>query len=342
MGAFTSERVKQTAPKGWLPLSHAEAIQSLNNLRLDALCDRDEETLEEAGRIFGINKLYTDYRWLIEETRPDILSIATRTPGRCEIIEFAANHGVKGIHAEKPISRSIGEFKTAARALKNNDVKLTYGATRRNMEVFRRAKQIALGGEIGDIVQISADFGRTLLMWNHPHSVDLLLYFADCKKVDFIQAYCPVTAFNEKENLLDEDPIIEYAYVHFSNGIGGIISSAGGMNVCIAGDKGTITVAADGSWISIHKKGSGGGPYFLNRRKLDIEASRSGTQAAFDELISAVSLDEPLSLGLDEIECGQLILLGFVLSALRGGRRVSLSEIPDDFTVTGRFGEMFA
>ena len=40
------------------------------------------------------------------------------------------------------------------------------------------ARDIVVSGEIGDMVEICIEHGRTMLLWNHPHSVDLLIFFA--------------------------------------------------------------------------------------------------------------------------------------------------------------------
>jgi len=342
MGACTSDRLRQTAPIGWLPLSHAEVIKSNKNLELIALCDVDEDRLCWASAMYGVEKCYTDYKSMILETKPDILSIATRTAGRSEIIEFAAEHGVKGIHAEKPLSRNMADCNRALDAVAKNGVELTYGTTRRFMDVYRRAKEIVNSGEIGELVEISIEHGRTMLMWNHPHSVDLLLFFSDCLNVDYVQATCAINSSSIKDNLVDDDPITENAFVKFGNGVNGVITSAFGLNTRIAGTLGSLTVVADGSWIEIHKKTCEASPYHLHVEKLEIAPEMSGTQRAFYELEAAVREDKELSIHLEEIAISQQILFCFVLSSLRDGIRLRLSDLDDDFTITGRFGSLYA
>jgi predicted dehydrogenase len=342
IGANTPKKFRENAPKGWIPISHAEAIKSNKHLNLIALCDINEERLLEASKKYKVDRIYTDYKSLILEIKPDILSIATRTADRCNIIEFASEQGIKGIHAEKPLSRNMEECNRALNAVKRNGVKLTYGTTRRFMDIYRKAKMLINSGEIGDIIQISIENGRTTLMWNHPHSVDLLLFFSNCLEVEYVQANCIIDFSSIKGNLIDDDPIIENAFVKFKNGVSGLITSLSGMNTRISGTLGTLTIFADGSWIEIHKKKVNNVPYHLKIKTIHPKSKMSGTQQAFNELEHAVKEGKELSIKSEEIALAQKILFSFALSSIMGGRRITLSELDDYFTITGRFGSMYA
>lgn len=343
MGAKTPERVRQSVPKGWLPLSHAEAIKSIKELELIALCDKDPERLSWAAQSYNVANSYEDYESLIIETKPDIVSIATRTAERCDIIKFAAENGVKGIHAEKPISRNVADCRRALEAVVDNKVKFSYGTYRRYMEIYRKAKELINAGEIGQLSEICIEHGKTMLLWNHPHSVDLILYYSECLDVDFLQAFCEVKDPARNSSIVDDDPVVEYAFIKFANGVNGIISSASGLNTRLAGTEGAITIIADGSWLEIRKKKSAQTPYHLRVHKLLVDSELSGTQRAFLELILAISGNEKqLSITTDEIVVSQRILLGLALSSIQDSRKIVLHQVDELFTVTGKFGSYYA
>ena len=109
MGAEPSKRLEDVLPDGWLPISHAEAMISTPGIELVALCDADAEKVERFKKHYSILNGYTDYKKMIDEIKPDFLSVATRTSVRKEIIEYAANNGVKAIYAEKPLCNSLTE-----------------------------------------------------------------------------------------------------------------------------------------------------------------------------------------------------------------------------------------
>jgi predicted dehydrogenase len=341
MGARTDERVRDTLPQGWLPLSHAEAIGSIDDLELVALCDTNEESLEWACQRYNVKAQFTDYKELIAQVKPDILTIATRTAGRCDIIEFAAENGVRGIHAEKPLSTNMADCKRALSAVEKNGVKLTYGTIRRFMEVYLKARDFVASGEIGDLVEICIEHGRTMLLWNHPHSVDLLIFFARCVEVDYLQASCAIKEGAIDGNLVDDDPILENAFVKFSNGINGVITSSAGLNIRLSGTTGTLVVMADGSWIEVHRKKDQRSPYNTLVQQIEIRPSTSGTQKVFQELTDALKVSGELSIRPEEIAISQSILLSFALSSILGGSKLAINELPTDFTVTGRFGSLY-
>jgi predicted dehydrogenase len=343
MGARTSDSVRQSVPKGWLPLSHAEAIKSNDELELIALCDTDPERVSWAAESYNVSKRYQDYKSLIREMKPDIVSIATRTEMRCEIIRFAAENGVKAIHSEKPISRNISDCSKALKAVADNNVKFSYGTYRRYMDTYRKAKDLIRCGEIGQLSEICIEHGKTMLLWNHPHSVDLLLFFSDCLDVDFVQAYCDIKASEYSPSFLDDDPILEYAFVKFNNGVNGIVTSASGLNTRLSGTDGTILIVGDGTWLEIRKKTTDQTPYYLGVDKLLVESELSGTQRAFAELISAVRGDnDKLSITAEEIAAGQRILLSFAQSSISNGQKICPHQLDESFTVTGKFGDYYA
>lgn len=343
MGAKTPERVRQSVPKGWLPLSHAEAIKSITELELIAVCDTDPERLSWAAQTYSVANSYEDYKSLILEAKPDIVSIATRTNERCDIIRFAAENGVKGIHAEKPISCNMADCRRALEAVSANDVKFSYGTYRRYMDIYRRAKELVRAGEIGELLEICIEHGKTMLLWNHPHSVDLILYYSECLDVDFLQAFCQVNDPAHNSSIVDDDPVVEYGFIKFTNGVNGIISSASGLNTRLAGTEGTLTIIADGSWLEMRKKDSDQTPYHLSVDKIPVDSESSGTQRAFLELISAISGNEKqLSITTDEILVSQRILLSLVVSSIKGSRKIDPLQIEESFTVTGKFGSHYA
>ena len=222
IGAFTRPELRDSLPAGWLPLSHAEAIRAIPGYELAALCDVDAQLLDKAVAAHEVAHAFGDYREMVRIVQPDVISIATRTAGRCDVIEYVARHGVRGVHVEKPISTNIGDCRRALTALRLNKTQITYGALRRFMDVYREARAMVKAGEIGELIQIEAQMGRTLLLWNYPHSVDLLLFFAGTAQVEYVWANCAIQeGAVQSADLVDDDPLVEHAVIRFANGVTG-------------------------------------------------------------------------------------------------------------------------
>lgn len=343
IGTITGDVVRKRLPRGWVPLSHAEAVVACEGVDLAAFCDVDPERVARAAEAYGVGGCYTDYRAMIVEVRPDIITIATRTEGRADIVVDAAALGVRGMHIEKPLARSMAECNRALEALKIHGVHITYGTTRRHMEIYRQAKAMVDGGEIGDLEEVVVEIGPNLLLWNHPHSTDMLLYFAGSAQVDSVQATCRIERVSENRMMVDDDPHIDNAFYRFGNGVKGLITLGRGMNFRMTGSKGQLTVYADGSGIEIRTNRKGNNPYLLDRTDLSSTAEESGTQAAIAEIRDAILFGsrEP-TIRFEEVRTGLRMLLGAVWSSLQDGRITNLDEVPEEFTVTGRFGNLYA
>lgn len=342
IGAHTRDRLRETMPAGWIPLSHVEAMRSESRLKLVAVCDADAARAEATAREFDVAGCYTDHGLLLSEVKPDILSIATRTGGRCDIIRDAAENGVRGLHSEKPLGRSLGECRGAIRAVEAHGVHLTYGTTRRFMEAFRTAREMAEDGRIGEVRQVSVELGRTNLMWNHPHSFDVLIFLAGCDEVEYCQGSCAIDMVSVTEEGVDSDPILEFGFAKFANGVNGLVTCGSGNNFRIDGTRGKITVAADGRSVEWSLKKFDDRPYLTKMDPVISNPAQSGTERAFADLAGAVLEGEPMSITTKEIELGCALTFGMVYSSLHGGKRVAVKDLPEAFAVTGRQGELYA
>jgi len=340
MGAFTDKSMKRYSPPGWNPLSHVDALVSLRRYySLKALCDADENKLIKAGKKYGVDNLSTDYETIIRRIRPDVVSIATRTDIRNEIMAFAIKLGVKGIHGEKPFAQSIKEAKKMIGLFKKHHIQFTFGTYRRYHGIYRAAKKMLQSGEIGNIVQINVEHGRSTLMWTHPHSIDLCLYFSDCEEIATVQGNCIISKFDKANNTIIDDPVVLGGMIRFSNGIIGVIGTGGGMNTRIHGEKGILTISANGSKIVIEKKGKGGSPYFTKTKTIQsTKPMKSGTQNALLELYSAVTRN--FETHYDSIVQNQKILMALAYSSLMGGRIIDCRAVPEDFRILGKFGNL--
>lgn len=341
MGTNFSRTGREMLPPGWAPASHAEAVLKIPGLELTAVCDPDPLRLADAiARFPGVTG-YADPESLFRQQCPDIVTIATRTPQRRELIFLAAKHGVKALHIEKPLARNLTECGDILNEIEARDIKLSYGTTRRYMGVYREAGKLVRNGAIGELRHIAIEHGRDLLLWGHPHSIDLLLFFSDCNKIDYVQGNLHIDPVDVRGSIVDSDPVLESASIRFGNGIIGTITQSGGLNVRLTGTEGTLAVLADGTEIELRRRGQGSA-YFLEKVVSEITSANSGTETAFLELLAALRFGRSLSISPDDIRLNQQILLSIAYSSVKGGVRIALDEITAEFTVTGRYGSLYA
>ena len=108
---------------------------------------------------------------MIEREKPDIVSVTTPTGARAEPIIFAAEHGVKGIYAEKGLAASLEESDRIAAAVKKHNVAFNWGAMRRHHSGYQQLAAAIARGDIGT-PKYAAMYFFTDLITHHPHTLD--------------------------------------------------------------------------------------------------------------------------------------------------------------------------
>jgi len=343
MGAAPSARLEGLVPGGWLPISHVECLRQVEGVELAALCDMDSALLEARGRHYGITALYTDYRRMLDEVRPDVVTVATRTPPKHDIVTVACGAGVRGIYVEKPLANSIAEADSVLSCAAAAGVTLVYGVNRRYHPTYREARRMLLDGAIGEPIEVVAEHGRAPLFWSHPHTVDLALFLLERTDLLEVQASLdPETVEQRGELHVDSDPVVEHARFTFGSGTSAILLQTGGLSVRVGGTRGTLTVHGDGSYIQLNRPLREDAAYFLDQRFLPTLPGRSATVTALAELVGALD-DSGLSpVSSAEIGTGLRMLMGAVWSHLQGSRPVAATDIPQQLVVTGRYGDVYA
>src|SRR5579871_766548 len=97
---------------------------------------------------------YTDYRTLLAEEKPDIVSITTWPHLHAEMTVAACEAGVRAIHCEKPMATTWGDAKRMKAAADANGVTLTFNHQRRFLEPFQQAVRLIREGALGGLLRI--------------------------------------------------------------------------------------------------------------------------------------------------------------------------------------------
>jgi UDP-N-acetyl-2-amino-2-deoxyglucuronate dehydrogenase len=128
--------------------SHAKAWNGNSRAELVAVADMSEEAAKRLGDPLGL-PAYADYRQMLRDQRPDIVSVTTWQNVRAEITIAAAHAGVRGIFGEKPMCASLGEANDMVAACDAAGVKLAIGHQRRFSARNVEARRLIQSGAIG-------------------------------------------------------------------------------------------------------------------------------------------------------------------------------------------------
>ena len=333
IGALTVHKPGDDLPARYFPTNHCAAIKATQGLELIAVCDNDPAAAKAAEKIHGVKDSYADYKKMIREKSPDIISIATRMSGRDQIISFAAENGVKGMHIEKPIASNLSGTIKCLRAISENNVAVSYGTIRRYMPVYRQAKEIMLSGKFGKLEKVLINIPKSQLLWAHPHTVDLINYFTDNAKVEYVESSFKYPEKSVSKNKIDMDPVIDYGIIKCKNGIAGILEDRGGEHVILSCEKGEIIIQIGGKNLRTRNN-------YGKIKDVKIRHGKSGRCEAMAELRDSINHAKPTSLSAEIILTEQKILMALGLSGITG-RKVKLAEVKNSFTITGKFNGLY-
>ena len=140
------------------PYGHIPCYMSMPEIEVVGMSDTWVEQREAAGAKWGFEALYADYRQMLEETRPDIVSVCTSAKPRGDILLEIANggYGVRAIWAEKPITLSLAEADAAIGACKRANIALAINCTRRWRDDYLQVNALIDEGAIGDVVSVDS------------------------------------------------------------------------------------------------------------------------------------------------------------------------------------------
>jgi predicted dehydrogenase len=129
-----------------------------NGCDVVALADIRQENAEAFRAEHNVPKakIYTDYKQMLAQAQPDIVSICTWPHLHAEMAIAAAEAGIRAIYCEKPMAPTWGEAKRMHRTATERGALLCFNHQRRFEAPYVTAKRLLAEGAIGRLIQIQA------------------------------------------------------------------------------------------------------------------------------------------------------------------------------------------
>ncbi|GLZ40863.1 Gfo/Idh/MocA family oxidoreductase [Actinokineospora sp. NBRC 105648] len=141
-------RVAVVGAGRWARRAHIPGWQRDPRAEVVALVDTNADALAGAGADFGITRLTTDYRELLDDPSIDVVDVATANTAHFEISAAALDAG-KHVLCEKPVHRDYRETRALAELAKANGLKTKLGFTFRYAPAVQFAKRLIDEGFVG-------------------------------------------------------------------------------------------------------------------------------------------------------------------------------------------------
>ena len=125
--------------------------------RVVAVADADPQGLAAAVQRLGNPQDYLDYRKMLDEVKPDLVSICPRwLDQHRDMVVAAAERGVRGIYMEKPMCRTLAEADEMVAACEKHKVKLAIAHQTRYSQKLAVVRELIRSGRLGQIVEFRA------------------------------------------------------------------------------------------------------------------------------------------------------------------------------------------
>lgn len=128
-------------------------IQAMDEARLVAVCDDDEEKLASVSGWPAADdetRVFTEPREMLDAVELDIVGICGTDAERAPMILAAAERGIHVI-AEKPLAMTLEELEQVRRAVADSGIHLTMLLTMRFEPPYRTMRRLIAEGAIGEV-----------------------------------------------------------------------------------------------------------------------------------------------------------------------------------------------
>jgi predicted dehydrogenase len=166
-------------------------LDSMPDVEVVAIAGPEAELARFRGQNARLSavKQYGDYRRMLDVEKPDVVAVCNTDGARAAAVAEAAGRRLNVI-AEKPLATNQTDFARIRKTVSENGVSLGMLLPMRYQSEYRALQRLRTSGELGDVIQISAQksyklgsrpdwfkhrdtYGSTIL-WIGPHMIDLM------------------------------------------------------------------------------------------------------------------------------------------------------------------------
>lgn len=136
---------------GFWGSNHARVIRDLEEAKLKAVCDINEERARNASFKYGAEYFTTDYNKLIRDDEINAVTVCTPANTLAKIASEALEGG-KHVLIEKPMSLSVREAMSLLDSQKRSNMLLAVGLVERFNPAYTQVENILKRGELGEVI----------------------------------------------------------------------------------------------------------------------------------------------------------------------------------------------
>ena len=133
--------------------AHIPSLLKCRNVRLAAICDRNEDLARSIARKFKIGKYYADFKEMLDVEKLDVVNVCTSIDTHASLAIQAMEAGCH-VFTEKPLALNTRDADEMIQVSKKNNVKLGTNHHLLFIPPVQKIKRILDKGIIGDLVRV--------------------------------------------------------------------------------------------------------------------------------------------------------------------------------------------
>jgi UDP-N-acetylglucosamine 3-dehydrogenase len=224
--------------------------------RIVALADVRRDNAELFQKDVGGDAIYDDYRAMLAQEKPDVVSISTGPRLHAEMVVASAEAGVRAIHCEKPLALTFGDARRMVQVCADRNVQLTFNHQRRFNAPFVKARDLVRAGRIGTLRLIEMECPN-LFDWGS-HWFDMMFFYNDQAPAEWVIGQIDMRGTKDIFAAPCEGQGL--SHVKFANDVRATMTTGFGAKIGAShrlhGTEGQIEIAsADGNHLRLWGKG---------------------------------------------------------------------------------------
>lgn len=252
---------------------HALAFRANDRFEVAGICDVDTARLEAAAAKLGDVVTGADAAQVASTVKPDIFCFCTLPKLRTEMVRIGIDSGARLIAMEKPIGLTSAVAMEVKKMLEASGVKAVVSHQHRYGVHYQKVKQIIASGALGRVHTV---YGTATGWMMHmiTHLIDYMRWFNDGAPASWVMGQAA-----GRGKLADVHPSPDYiaGFIHFSNGVRGIVECGAGApdvpevdywwrkaRIGAQGPDGYAEVLTGGGWRAVTKEGASSGEGSMN------------------------------------------------------------------------------
>ena len=229
-------------------LNHVAAFQGNPRIRLVGMCDTLAESRSACSSRYADVPVFESVERMLEEARPEILSICTPTHTHVDLVRRAlSKRNLKALFVEKPLASDLCSAEELVTSAASRGTMLAVNYTRHYVEAFHQLAREIQQERIGKLLSITGAYARGIVN-NGSHWFDLAALLAG--------PMAGIVAVGASQPEVD-DPTPD-VQLWFQNGARGYLSGMeraayGVFDMDLAGTHGRIELRRSGREIRLYE-----------------------------------------------------------------------------------------